>query len=1252
MSDNPLSYKDLFDFSDNGGIKAALRDIKKLKDLYKEFAETVTAGMFKSLTDQQNALAASVRELAEASKALNITQKDQQAQLIANAAAMNKLDAANKQLEQTQKAAKTTNDAVKGSVDQLTAQLKAQVAQYNALGQTKQRDIDKAAKLVQSINTTRAQLSTLNGAIKQNIVAFTSAQGSYNRLDAETKKLIIDLKNLPDAFGANAKKAKEMQAAINANITKLKEFDKAMNISTRNVGNYSSAFSQIGSSIMSMIGPLAIFTASLRAVSSIIKSNAEISDSLSDIRRTAQLTESEADNLVTTLKKIDTRTSLKGLLDISIIAGQLGIAKKDIAAFTESIDQLSVVLSKEIPGGAEEVATALGKINGVFKVQQKDGTDISEAYNKTGSAILALGQVGLATGAYLQDFALRTAGIAQTAKISLPTILAYSAVLEETGSSAEVAGTAFNRLVGSLASKREKFFAIAKLGDATLTLKQFTDTINTDANKALQQFFKGLNQGKNLTQFTDLLGEIKIKAGPAQNAIIALAQNQDKLNERIGQSVSAYNDGGLAADQFALKNNNLAGSLDKLGNAFTNISTDPTSKLGRAFKFIVDSITDAINALERFDAQASEDKVILRRVRNGKSGVGFTGSGIQTKQDVQDAIARESKRQNSIYNDELRGQGVEYGRKLVANTKNEIELNRTLQAQYSKLYQISRDRNKALEVKKQFDGIVSTSEQQNINKLSAAYARQTYVVGELTRQKNALYGRVAAPGDGDKFKPVPKQTGKTAEQLEKENADRLNRLYQAQAKYEVSVTELEFKEGNDSVDQQIRFEETKLKILNGSFEKRLKLYKKDSIDYVNIQTEQVDAQASASEKIGKIKKAEQEAEIKRLEAIAKAQQNVNRAQSSKNDTVFDSNLRKDVSKGKISQDTADQTSYEYYRSLAQFELEQQQEALSKLKFGDADYLETKRNILELEKELIKNKTDFEISEDERAARKKHDLQQSVFNYTEEIGNALLDITSSFRAGEEEELQKQYEKDTENAGNNAEAKKKIEEDYQKKSNALKRKQAIFDKAQALFNIGIQTAMAVISATSLPPIGLGPVLGIPFAIKAAVSGAIQAAVVLAKPIPKYKGGRKGGKAEFAVVNDGRGPEAITDKKGNIRFAGRGEETVTYLNDGDNVHTHEQTRKMFLDSKMSDDYINSMIMGTKVIARSEDQKTAALARAMQEARLSPEDIEKAFSSAAEKLPFDQNLFDERGFSKFKVTQNSKIQSQNDRNRTGGNG
>ncbi len=334
----------------------------------------------------------------------------------------------------------------------------------------------------------------------------------------------------------------------------------------------------------------------------VISSNAEISDSLADVRRTASLTAAETDALFKSLEKIDTRTSLKGLIDISTIGGQLGIAKDQLAGFTKATDLLNVALRGEIDGGPEKIAKGLGILNNVFKISENEGGNVEKAFNQIGSAILGLGQSGLATGDFLVTFGEKVGGIAAQARLSLPVLLSYGAVLQEQGVTAEVAGTAFKKLLSGLGTKPAKFFAVAQIADGTLTLKKFTDLINTDTNAALQLFFEGLKKGgPTTTSFISLLKSVGLDAARSGQAISAISLNLDDLHTHFEQANIDFNNATKAAEQAALKNDTLGASIDKLGNTFVKATT--SGAIGNFFKTIIDGATTAIRAIGGLNAK-------------------------------------------------------------------------------------------------------------------------------------------------------------------------------------------------------------------------------------------------------------------------------------------------------------------------------------------------------------------------------------------------------------------------------------------------------------------------------------------------------------------------------------------------------------------------------------------------------------------------------------------------------------------------
>lgn len=507
------------------------------------------------------------------------------------------------------------------------------------------------ADTVDKVNKIGNSLQAVTGAMNGFIAAATTGSQAFKDqqvaagIDNLSNKLVV-VRGNTELFGASVTTSRQAlqayQTALNTllvngvsplddRVQKLKasidQITASLNQQKAAVSSGGSFFGSFSGQLNGLVTSYISLYAAIRVVGSVISSNAEISDSLADVRRTAQLTAVETDNLFNSLKKIDTRTSLKGLVDIAVIGGQLNIAKDQLAGFTKAVDLLSVSLKGEIEGGPQEVAKTLGVLDNIFKVSAKNGGDVERSYNQIGSTLLGLGQTGLATGQYLSDFSNKVGGVAAQAGIGIPVLLSYGAVLQENGITAEVAGTSLNKLIGSLATKRSQFFAIAQIGDASLTLEKFTNIINTDTQQALKLFFDGLNKGgATTTQFRDLLTDVGLEAARSAPGITALARNQDRLNELIQKATGFYRDGTIAAEQAAIKNDTLGASLDKLTKSFVSLTTN--GKVGGFFKGIIDGLTQITSALEGF-INSSSYKEFQRNFANLVSGgIKYSTGGI------------------------------------------------------------------------------------------------------------------------------------------------------------------------------------------------------------------------------------------------------------------------------------------------------------------------------------------------------------------------------------------------------------------------------------------------------------------------------------------------------------------------------------------------------------------------------------------------------------------------------------------------
>lgn len=128
------------------------------------------------------------------------------------------------------------------------------------------------------------------------------------------------------------------------------------------------------------------------------------------------------------------------------------------------------------------------------------------------------------------------------------------------------------------------------------------------------------------------------------------------------------------------------------------------------------------------------------------------------------------------------------------------------------------------------------------------------------------------------------------------------------------------------------------------------------------------------------------------------------------------------------------------------------------------------------------------------------------------------------------------------------------ELEKKKREEQRKQAIVAKAFNATMVIASTAKAVIAALEPPPVGLGPVAGVPLAAATGIFGAAQLATILAQPIPQFREGHLEGTHEgIAMINDAPGTkfrEIVERKDGSLQMYG-GRNQLIGMEKGDKVH-----------------------------------------------------------------------------------------------------
>ena len=151
---------------------------------------------------------------------------------------------------------------------------------------------------------------------------------------------------------------------------------------------------------------------------------------------------------------------------------------------------------------------------------------------------------------------------------------------------------------------------------------------------------------------------------------------------------------------------------------------------------------------------------------------------------------------------------------------------------------------------------------------------------------------------------------------------------------------------------------------------------------------------------------------------------------------------------------------------------------------------------------------------------------AITEVAQEFFNFFQQANADNFENERQALEHQRDLSIAYAGDSAEAKAEIERQFQREQREIRKREAKAQKQMALFNIGINTAQAVVAFLAKGDWASS--------IAAGVIGAIQLAFVASKEVPQYWKGTDYHKGGLMLVNDGKGAnyrETIVTPDGTI-------------------------------------------------------------------------------------------------------------------------
>lgn len=323
----------------------------------------------------------------------------------------------------------------------------------------------------------------------------------------------------------------------------------------------------------------AALTGVIMAGRSAVKAYAEMDAEMANVRKFTGMTAEQVEDLNEEFKKMDTRTAREELNKLAQEAGRLGKqSKEDVLGFVKAGDVINVALD-DLGEGA---TLTLSKLTNIFGDEKIYGTE--QSLLKVGSVINELSQNCTASAPYLANFAQRLAGVGAQAKMTIPEIMGYAAVLDSQGQATEMSATALSKLIMDI------FKDSSKIAKATgLDLKEFNEALKRSTNEGLVMLLERLHELGNIDVLAPIFKDMGEDGSRASGVIAALAGKIEMVKWEQQEANKAYEEGTSVLNEFNVQNTTVQAGLDKARKGFDEMAVELGKELMPVMSHVISS---------------------------------------------------------------------------------------------------------------------------------------------------------------------------------------------------------------------------------------------------------------------------------------------------------------------------------------------------------------------------------------------------------------------------------------------------------------------------------------------------------------------------------------------------------------------------------------------------------------------------------------------------------------------------------------
>lgn len=485
------------------------------------------------------------------------------------------------------------------STSQLQQAKKALVEAQNAAG----RGTKRFRELQDAINKVDLELAK-TGEIAQSVQAvLDKPKGqSINALKQAVEQGRAALANMDRTTVEGQRRFAELAA-------KIKEADFELKQLTGTAKGSASAFDKAWSRLKTYITLYMGAAVAIQKITATFGDLMELSDKLGEVRKTTNFSAEEVGKLSDSLKKLDTRTTITGLLDLSVAAGQLGLkTQEDVEGFTIAANKLMVALPEMGKDGATQmmkVALATGEIAKIQDQMNKgliDGSSaVAVAMEKVGSTIDRLRATSAATAPAITDFVKRVGAVGAQSGITIDQVAALGSTVDALGMRVEMSATALSRMIPAI---KNNAFAVAKA--IKVAPNELRDLFRAGRGmEAVLKVFEHIKeQNMDADSIESLLGmggmqevmkELNQMGARAGIVFAGLSQNVETLKEHLKTAAKAYEENIAIQNEYNKMNETTAAKWERLKNQLEEFFVG--DKTQRYLGGIVDSLRAIVDLL-------------------------------------------------------------------------------------------------------------------------------------------------------------------------------------------------------------------------------------------------------------------------------------------------------------------------------------------------------------------------------------------------------------------------------------------------------------------------------------------------------------------------------------------------------------------------------------------------------------------------------------------------------------------------------